>query len=163
MSNLRPICTAKQGVADSQQVMLRQVTVRMQVQRHGSVAAQRTEAAHLFRLDRASIWKMLSAERHRAASDGVGGPSRARARRRHTFGPSPWHGYMCGPCHCRGPHVTRGRARAAEGPPACSPLERRVCFASPPYVRRARTASGFWDEYEYSSETNSISEYFRLR
>ena len=137
MTKLRLPFLIDQGTAASKQVIAWQDGAQERAQRCGALSAQRAEAAHLNSQVGAPICDAVVAERRRAASDGVGEPSRARARRRHTFGPSPWHGYMCGPCHCRGPHVTRGRARAAEGPPACSPLERRVCFASPPYTTTA--------------------------
>ena len=139
MTKLRLPFLIDQGTAASKQVIAWQDGAQERAQRCGALSAQRAEAAHLNSQVGAPICDAVVAERRRAASDGVGEPSRARARRRHTFGPSPWHGYMCGPCHCRGPHVTRGRARAAEGPPACSPLKRRVCFASPPYSQYLRS------------------------
>ena len=79
-SQLRVICLPYEAAAEGQQGIGRQAGARKQGERRGRVAAHRAEAAHLFRLVGARVTKMLSAERRRAAPDGI--PARVIERAR---------------------------------------------------------------------------------
>ena len=79
-SKLRPISLRNEGAAEGQQGIARQGGACEHAQRSGMVAAQWAEAAHLNSPHSSTIREMLSAERRRAAPDGIPAPSPARAR-----------------------------------------------------------------------------------
>ena len=125
MAQLRPISTAKRGVAESQQVIGRQAGARERGERRGRVAAHRAQAAHLFWPVGARVTKILSAKRCRAASDDVGARPRARARRGHTCEGVSAHSSTVNLCAETLSGFRGGPGRRPERAPSFTPFGRR--------------------------------------
>ena len=124
-SKLRPILLQNEGAAEGQQGIARQGGACEHAQRSGMVAAQWAEAAHLIRHHRASMWKILSAERRRAGPDGAGGCFTARARFRTTRLSSRRHCHTWWPCRRHVRPAVPSRARAVEQPRTEAAFSRR--------------------------------------
>ena len=103
LSKLRLILLLNEGAAGGQQGIGKQGSAQVQREWSDTVAARWAEVPHLIRLDPASIWKMLSAERRRAASDDARRLPTARALSSIRIGPRQSHARTSGRCDWGGP------------------------------------------------------------